>query len=471
MRAAALGGALVVLALAFASAAEARTIHVRSDGQFAKAERALSRSGGKIVLHAHLYRKLVVKPRSRRLLRIVGTRGARVQSLIFEGTQRVSFGRARIGPITRNALVQIWGSRDVVLHDLFVSARRTRLLGLGSDSGLAPRHDQAQQLHALRRSRARVRQLRDALPLVARRRDRGQLVPRLLRLRLRPRPLRHRPDDPREPLRARTAVRDGPLPVRAPGSRPALRRAAAARRGQPLRHLPRRRRPALPDEQRRLRDDCEQRLRRHGRARARVPRADGDRARQQQVEAAAALREDPQQHDPDRLPAAGRLRGVTADELAVRRRAALEAAGRREQRDRVAGDARPRLSRRAAVPGERRRPRAWLLAVRPRRLRRSRLARPAGDRLRRHRRRQPRPRPGRRTRRDAGADARRTSARSSIGRRARTARAAAGAPGRRHRPDPRARRAGRPRECPSGPREASRRAPRRGVWSRPCRRP
>ena len=66
-------------ALVFASAAEARTIHVRSDAQFASAERTLSRSGGKIVLHAHLYRKLVVKPRSRRLLRIVGTRGARVQ--------------------------------------------------------------------------------------------------------------------------------------------------------------------------------------------------------------------------------------------------------------------------------------------------------------------------------------------------------------------------------------------------------
>jgi hypothetical protein len=116
----------VVLAAAFASAAEARTIHVRSDGQFARAERALSRSGGKIVLHGHLYGRLVVKPRSRRLLRIVGTRGARVQSLIFDRTQRVTFGRVRVGPITRNALVQVRRSRDIVLHDLVVSARRTR---------------------------------------------------------------------------------------------------------------------------------------------------------------------------------------------------------------------------------------------------------------------------------------------------------------------------------------------------------
>ncbi len=179
------------------------------------------------------------------------------------------------------------------------------VLRLRSDRGRAAGDDPAEHLHALRRPRARIRQLRDAVPLVARRRDRGQLVPRLLRLRLRPRPLRHRPHDPREPLRARAAVRDGPLPVRAPGSRPALRRAAAARRGQPLRRLPRRRRPALPDEQRRPRDGREQRLRRHGRARARVPGADGDRARQQQVEAAAALREDPQQHDPDRLHGGG----------------------------------------------------------------------------------------------------------------------------------------------------------------------
>jgi Right handed beta helix region len=125
MRSAAVG-TLIVLALVVASAADARTVRVRSDAQFAKAERALHRSGGTIVLLPHLYRKLVVKPRSNRPLRIVGTRGARVQSVIFEGTQRVSFGRVRVGPITGNALVQLWDSRHVVLHDLVVSARGTR---------------------------------------------------------------------------------------------------------------------------------------------------------------------------------------------------------------------------------------------------------------------------------------------------------------------------------------------------------
>jgi Right handed beta helix region len=116
----------VALALALASAAEARTVYVRSDAQFVRAERALRVSGGRIVLLPHLYRKLVVKPRSRRPLRIVGTRGARVQSMIFDRTQRVSFGRTRVGPITGNALVQVRRSRHVVLHDLVVSARRTR---------------------------------------------------------------------------------------------------------------------------------------------------------------------------------------------------------------------------------------------------------------------------------------------------------------------------------------------------------
>ena len=116
----------MVLALTFASAAEARTVYIRSDAQFARAERALRVSGGRIVLLPHHYRKLVVNPRSRRPLRIVGTPGARVQSVIFDRTQRVSFGRIRVGPITRNALVQVRRSRHIVLHDLVVSARRTR---------------------------------------------------------------------------------------------------------------------------------------------------------------------------------------------------------------------------------------------------------------------------------------------------------------------------------------------------------
>ena len=112
--------------LGAAANAEARTIRVKSDAGFAKAEKALKRSGGTIVLRPALYRKLVIGPRSRRPLKIVGTRGVRVRSLIFANTRHVSFGRARIGPIGWNALVQVYGSHDIELHDLLVSARRTR---------------------------------------------------------------------------------------------------------------------------------------------------------------------------------------------------------------------------------------------------------------------------------------------------------------------------------------------------------
>jgi hypothetical protein len=112
--------------LGCASTAEAKTIRVKGDAQFAKAEKALRRSGGTIVLRPALYRKVVLGPRSRRPLRVVGMPGVRVQSVIFDRTQRVSFGRVRIGPITRNALVQIRRSRRIELHHLVVSARGTR---------------------------------------------------------------------------------------------------------------------------------------------------------------------------------------------------------------------------------------------------------------------------------------------------------------------------------------------------------
>ena len=109
-----------------AGVAEAKTIRVKSDAGFAKAEKALKRTGGTIVLRPALYRKLVIGPRSPRPLRVVGMRGVRVQSLIFDRTRHVSFGRVRIGPISRNALVQVRRSHHVLLHDLVVSAHRTR---------------------------------------------------------------------------------------------------------------------------------------------------------------------------------------------------------------------------------------------------------------------------------------------------------------------------------------------------------
>jgi hypothetical protein len=133
-----LASLLSAAVLGTAATAEAKTIRVKGDAAFAKAERRLAWTGGTIVLRPALYRKLVVGPRSSRPLRVVGMRGTRVQSLILTDTRNVSFGGVRIGPITRNALVQVRRSRNVVLHDLVVSARRTRfsatvLLASGRD--------------------------------------------------------------------------------------------------------------------------------------------------------------------------------------------------------------------------------------------------------------------------------------------------------------------------------------------------
>src|SRR5215208_1106539 len=83
-------------------AARGKTITVATDGQFASAAAKLRRSGGTIVLRPRLYRRLVIGPRSRRPLRIVGLRGARVGSLLFDRTQRVSLGRVTVGPVRGN---------------------------------------------------------------------------------------------------------------------------------------------------------------------------------------------------------------------------------------------------------------------------------------------------------------------------------------------------------------------------------
>jgi hypothetical protein len=115
----------VLLGAAHSSTAApgARTIYVAGDAQFLRAERALARSGGTIVLLPRLYRRLTISARSRRPLRILGTRGARVEDVYFYGTRNVSLGRVRIGPIGGDAVVELWKSRDVVLHELVVRGR------------------------------------------------------------------------------------------------------------------------------------------------------------------------------------------------------------------------------------------------------------------------------------------------------------------------------------------------------------
>jgi parallel beta helix pectate lyase-like protein len=124
---------LVTFGLAFTSATSdasvaghPRTLVVSSDRAFLRAERALARTGGTIVLQPRLYRRLTISARSRRPLRILGTPGARVEQVYLYGTQRVSFGRITLGPIGGDALLELHKSRDVDLHHLVVTARGGR---------------------------------------------------------------------------------------------------------------------------------------------------------------------------------------------------------------------------------------------------------------------------------------------------------------------------------------------------------
>jgi Right handed beta helix region len=102
------------------------TVRVVSNAEFEAAVRGLRTSGGTIVLRPRLYRELVVRWRTGKPLRIIGTRGARVERVVFDGAYRVSLGHVTIGPIRGDALVDVRASRHVVLHDLVVTARGTR---------------------------------------------------------------------------------------------------------------------------------------------------------------------------------------------------------------------------------------------------------------------------------------------------------------------------------------------------------
>jgi hypothetical protein len=103
-----------------------KVLVVHGDKEFAAAVKYFRVSGGKIVLRPYLYRRLVVGARSRRPLRIVGMRGARVERMYFWGARNVTFGRVTLGPIRGNALLEVHSSRNIVLHDLVVNARGTR---------------------------------------------------------------------------------------------------------------------------------------------------------------------------------------------------------------------------------------------------------------------------------------------------------------------------------------------------------
>jgi hypothetical protein len=101
-------------------------ITVGSGTEFDGAVNALRRTGGTIILRPREYRELVIRWRTGRPLRIVGTRGTRVGRVVFDGASRVSFGNMTVGPIVGEAIVDVRASRHIVLHDLIVTARGSR---------------------------------------------------------------------------------------------------------------------------------------------------------------------------------------------------------------------------------------------------------------------------------------------------------------------------------------------------------
>ena len=228
----------VALAVALAGPGQARRPAKASTRRCTCAPTPASRSpcggsagrAGRSCCTRGLYRSLVIPPRSWRPLRIVGMRGVRVQNVLFYETQRVSFGRRPDRADQRRRARR--GAR-LAPH----RAARPRRDGEGH-AVLRPRcSSRTRATSTIRRSNFmhcgdRARDFMNCVTLWRwshRRADRGQRLPRLPRLRLRPRALRHRSDDPRQPLRPVAAVLDGPLPLRPPGSRPAVRRPPAAR--------------------------------------------------------------------------------------------------------------------------------------------------------------------------------------------------------------------------------------------------
>jgi hypothetical protein len=107
------------------SAAGSKTIRVRNDKQLQAAVKRLAKSGGTIRLRRGFYRQLVVRTRSSRPLRIVGTRGVRIERVLFDRTRNVSLSRVTITPRRRNAIVEVWDSKHIGLHGLVVTAHGT----------------------------------------------------------------------------------------------------------------------------------------------------------------------------------------------------------------------------------------------------------------------------------------------------------------------------------------------------------
>ena len=125
--------ASAVLAVVVAAAAPAadpaasKTIRVRNDRQFQAAAARLANTGGTIRLLPGFYRQLVLRPRTSRRLRIVGSRGVRIQRVVFDRTRNVSLTGARISPRSGHAVVELLDSKNIELNGLLVTAQGTNL--------------------------------------------------------------------------------------------------------------------------------------------------------------------------------------------------------------------------------------------------------------------------------------------------------------------------------------------------------
>ena len=177
-------------------------------------------------------------------------------------------------------------------------------------TGFEPRRHPPERVPSLRRSLTALLELPPSPGTGETHHRRRQLVPRLPRMRLRPRPLRIRSQLATKPLRARAPLQDERRPLSASGPGLPVLRTAIARRREHVRRLPARRRTALSDQRGRSRVDRQQPVPRHRPTRAGLPSAHGDHRRQSRPEPGAAARQSREQHHPHRRTANRRLRRV-----------------------------------------------------------------------------------------------------------------------------------------------------------------
>jgi hypothetical protein len=117
---------LVTAALAGPAAAKPRTLVVSKERGLVWAAKQLSATGGTIRLRPGSYGRLVIGPRSGRPLRIVGSPGARLGSVLLWRARNVSISHVTVAPVGGDAGIELQGASHVDLDRLRVTAQGTR---------------------------------------------------------------------------------------------------------------------------------------------------------------------------------------------------------------------------------------------------------------------------------------------------------------------------------------------------------